>query len=93
MVLFVLLSALIGTTLIVVRSALFRPIRKLWPALLSCSRCTGFWVGVAAGASGLVETGHGRPIDAYIVGAATSFLALLADAVFIQLLGPPEESH
>jgi hypothetical protein len=87
-----LLAALIGTTLIVVRSTIFRPIRRLWPDLLECSQCTGAWVGAVAGATGLVTTGHGgRVLDALIVGAATSFLALLADAVLLKLLGDPTE--
>lgn len=88
---FLLISALIGTTLLVVRSTVFGPIRKLWPALLECSQCSGFWIGIAAGASGVVPVGHGRILDALIVGAATSFLSLLADAVLLYLLGDPSE--
>jgi len=88
---FLLLSALIGTTLIIVRSAALRPLRRLWPALFECSQCTGTWIGAAAGASGVVSTGHGRILDTVIVGAATSFLSLLADAVLLNLLGHPEE--
>jgi hypothetical protein len=88
---FLLLSALIGTTLIIVRSAALRPLRRIWPALFECSQCTGTWIGAAAGASGVVSTGHGRILDTVIVGAATSFLSLLADAVLLNLLGHPEE--
>jgi hypothetical protein len=86
----VLLISLVGATLIVVRGTIFRPVRRIWPALLECAQCTGTWIGAAAGASGLVSTGHGRIIDAIIVGAATSFLALLADAVLLNLLEEPE---
>jgi hypothetical protein len=85
-----LVLALIGTTLIVVRGTAFRPLQKLWPALFACAQCFGFWVGVAAGASGIMATEYGRPLDAVIVGAATSFLSLLADAVLLKLLGEPE---
>jgi hypothetical protein len=88
---FLIISALVGTTLIVTRSTLLRPIRRIWPALLMCSQCTGAWVGGAAGATGLVTVGHGRVLDAAIVGAATSFLALLSDAVLLNLLGAPED--
>lgn len=84
-----LILALIGTTLIVVRGTILRPLQKLWPALFACAQCSGFWVGVAAGASGIVSLGLGKPIDAVIVGAATSFLSLLADAVLLRLLGDP----
>jgi hypothetical protein len=86
-----LLAALIGATLIVVRSTIFRPIRRFWPDLLECSQCTGAWIGAVAGASGLVTAGHGRVLDALVVGAATSFLATLADAILLHLLGDPEK--
>jgi hypothetical protein len=79
--------ALIGLTLIVVRGTLFRPLQRLWPALFQCAQCTGTWIGMAAGASGVVSTGHGRVLDTAIVGAATSFLSLLADAMLLRLLG------
>lgn len=88
---FLLIAALIGTTLLVVRSTIFGPVRRLWPALLHCSQCFGTWVGIAAGASGLVRIGHGRILTALVVGAATSFLSLLADAVLLFLLGDPSE--
>ena len=84
-----LLSALIGTTLIVVRGTVFRPVRRLWPSLLGCAQCSGAWVGAAAGGSGIVPAGHGWALDALIVGAATSFLSLLADAILLSLLGSP----
>jgi hypothetical protein len=86
-----LLSALIGATLIVVRSTLLRRVRTIWPALLGCCQCTGMWVGVVAGATGVVSVGHGRVVDAIVVGSATSFLALMADAVLMKLLGDPGE--
>jgi hypothetical protein len=85
-----LVFALIGTTLIVARSTMLRPVRRLWPAMLACPQCVGTWVGVAAGATSVVSLGYGKPLDALIVGTATSFLSLLADAVLSYLLGPPE---
>ena len=86
-----LFLALVGATLIIVRSTLFAPVRRLWPALLECSQCTGTWVGGVAGASGLVSTGRGAVLDTLIVGASTSFLSLLADAMLLRLLGDPNE--
>ena len=86
-----LLSALIGATLIIVRGTNLRRVRALWPALLGCCQCTGTWVGFVAGASGVVSVGQGRVVDAIVVGAATSFLALMADAVLMKLLGDPGE--
>ena len=86
-----LLSALIGATLIIVRGTILRRVRTLWPALLECCQCTGTWIGLVAGASGVVSVGQGRVVDAIVVGAATSFLALMADAVLMKLLGDPGE--
>lgn len=83
------LAALVGATLIVVRSTLFRPIQRLYAPLFQCSQCAGFWVGAAAGTGGLVTTGHGRALDAVVVGCATSFLAMVADGVLLHLLGDP----
>jgi hypothetical protein len=88
-----LLCALIGTTLIIVRGSILAPVRNLWPALFGCAQCAGTWVGIAAGASGIVSTGHGRFLDAVIVGAAASFASLLADAVLLRLLGDPSEEE
>jgi hypothetical protein len=50
----------------------------------------GFWVGVAAGVSKVVQLGHGHAVDAILIGAATSFLSMAADAVLIRLLGDPD---
>ena len=88
---FLLLSALVGTTLIVVRSTVLGPVRRLWPALLECAQCSGMWVGALAGAGGIVSIGRGRELDALVVGTATSFLSMLADAVLLKLLGDPSE--
>lgn len=87
-----LVEALIGVTLIVVRGAIFRPLQKHWPMFFRCSQCVGMWVGVVAGASGIISVGYGRILDAIIVGAATSFLSLFADAILLRLLGDPDES-
>lgn len=83
------LLALVGVTLLITDSVIFRPIRKIWPALLKCSQCTGMWVGAAAGASGIVTAGHGRALDALIVGASASFSSYIADAVLTRLIGEP----
>jgi hypothetical protein len=77
--------ALIGLTLIVSRGTIFLWLQKRWPAF-KCAQCTGTWIGAAAGASGIVPAGHGPVLDAVIVGCATSFLSLAANAVLIRLL-------
>jgi hypothetical protein len=81
---------MVGATLIVVRGTIFRPLQQLWPALFTCSQCTGAWVGLLAGASGLVSVGRGAVIDAVVAGAANSFFAMAADAVLLKMLGHPE---
>ena len=86
-----LLFALIGVTLIITRSTLFAPIQRLWPPLFQCSQCVGMWVGAVASAFGIMNVGQGRIFDALIVGAATSFLSLLADAILLRLLGDPDK--
>jgi hypothetical protein len=86
------LTALVGATLIVVRGTIFQALQKRL-ALFRCAQCAGFWIGAATGASGLVQTGHGRVLDALIVGTSSSFLALLADAVLLHLLGDPHEGN
>jgi len=85
--------ALIGATLILVRGhgAAFVAFRKLWPSLLECAQCTGAWVGIAAGASGVATMGHGRVLDALLVGWSVSVLALLTDGVLLKLLGDPHD--
>ena len=88
---FLLICALVGATLIVARSTLFKPLQRLYPPLFHCCQCAGFWVGFAAGASGVVSVGRGPAIDGVTVGAATSFLSQVADGVLCQLLGDPEE--
>lgn len=89
MIALVLLS-LVGTTLIVVRGAIFGWLQALAP-FFRCSQCMGFWIGAAAGASSVITVGRGRVVDAFVVGTAASFLSLLADAVLIRLLGDPQE--
>lgn len=87
----ILLAALIGATLIIVRGTIFRSLQTWLPSLFRCAQCTGFWVGVVAGASRIVVVGQGRLVDAMLVGAATSFLAMAADALLVTMLGEPEE--
>lgn len=77
--------ALIGLTLIVTQGTIFERLRSLWPGMLGCSQCVGTWVGAAAGASGVVETGHGPILDAVIVGCTTSILSLMTAMILHKL--------
>ena len=38
-----------GVTLVVTFSKIAAPIRKIWPALLHCPLCFGWWVGLGLG--------------------------------------------
>lgn len=81
--------ALVGLTLILVRGTIFAPLQRRWE-LLRCSMCCGWWVGALAGASGVAAMGHGRALDALLVGGATSCLSLATDATLVKLLGEPD---
>ena len=83
--------ALIGLTLIIVRSTICRPLQRLWPVFFRCSQCVGLWIGFTAGVSGIASMERGRIIDAVLVGTATSVLSMAADAVLLKLLGDPDE--
>ena len=87
---FLLVAALIGTTHIVSRSALFSWLQRLYPPLFHCVQCAGFWIGAAAGGSGLAMIGYGRAIDAFIAGSATSILALVVEGFLVLSLGDPK---
>lgn len=90
---FLLVFALIGATLIISRGTIFRPLRSLWPTFLECPQCVGMWVGVVAGASSVVSLGYGKALDAFVVGCATSFLSMFANALLIKLLEDPSEEN
>ena len=45
------LVAAVGATLVVVHSTIAMWFRRLWPKLLCCPQCSGFWVGCAFGAA------------------------------------------
>lgn len=70
------LIGLVGITLIISRGTIFAWLQKRVPAF-KCPQCVGMWVGIAAGAYGVIQSGHGRVIDAFVVGGAVSFLAML----------------
>ena len=38
-----------GVTLVVTFSKIAAPIRKIWPAMLHCPLCFGWWAGLALG--------------------------------------------
>ena len=72
---FLLLCA-VGMTLIMARSTLFEPVRKIWPKFLGCPQCVGFWVGAAIGSSAFHVAAVDRAMDAVLFGCATSVASL-----------------
>jgi len=84
---FLTVTALIGATLIVTQSVIFRPIRRLWPSLLKCGQCVGTWIGASAGLFGLLRAVDNIFLNALIVGASNSVLVMLVDGVLCLMFG------
>lgn len=90
-----LLLGALGFTLVVTTSTIAAPVRRLWPALLTCAQCTGFWVGGGVGA----VYGVLWPLESYrhliavalAFAFATSILAYLP-AVWLHEHNPPHDS-
>ena len=85
---------LVGTTIIVVRGAIFNWLRKGRIAYyFSCSMCLGFAVG-AIGAAVMAHGAHdyNSVVDFFLDGASVSLLSLAADAVLLKLLGDPADA-
>jgi len=78
--------ALIGATLIVTQSTIFRSVRRRL-SVLKCNQCVGFWIGVIGGACNIVSADSGRILDAMFVGCAVSLMSHLAGGVTVALLG------
>lgn len=88
------LFALAGATLIFCEGSLFARVRRLWPKLLGCPQCVGFWVGL--GAALVLDRAGPWPRAlgaAFLSGCATSLASLLASALLVRLLGPLEDKE
>ena len=91
------LLALAGATQILVRGAIFARVRRVWPALLACALCVGFWVGAVGGFA--LRVGPAVRFDAELAlavlldGAAVALVSLLADAVLARLLDMPPDKE
>lgn len=84
---------LVGSTIIVVRGAIFNWLRKGWGAYyFGCSMCLGFAVG-AVGSAVIAHGAHGYDniVNFVLDGASVSLLALAADAILLKLLGDPTD--
>jgi hypothetical protein len=71
------LLALVGFTIIVVRGSLIAPLRRLWPSMLSCATCSGFWIGALG--SSLFSLPLFRLEGAVIAAGVVSLGATFAD--------------
>jgi hypothetical protein len=91
----VLLAALIGATLIVVRGTILSRLRKVWPQFFECSQCVGFWIGALAGGTSIVGSfERGWWFDALALGCAVSVVSMGTDIVLLKLAdGPGEEQR
>jgi hypothetical protein len=69
-------AGLACATVIFVWSPLFARGRALWPELLPCAMCVGFWVGLVGSVA--IEGTRGRPfLDACLVSVSAWLLYLL----------------
>lgn len=78
-----LVVALVGVAILMVRATVLARVRRLWPGLLGCSLCFGFWVGVGAG---LVSR---RWWWFWLDGATVALASLIVDAALVRFLGDP----
>jgi hypothetical protein len=81
-----------GATIVLSTGKIAEPLREVGPKMLSCPMCTGFWVGLAAGAwvfrkedpvdraVGAVAFGFGVSLLSYAVNTGLTFLEQQTDA-------------
>jgi hypothetical protein len=83
--------ALVGVTILIVRGGIFARVRALWPGLLGCAMCVGFWVGaifeLATASAWTARLG----VRAGLGGSIVSVCALLTDALLCRWLGDPSK--
>lgn len=86
------LFGLVGLTIILVWSTLFRWLQNLWRPLFACPMCLGFWVGLV----GSVLLRGGRPYpdhlaqslgSHFLVGCVVSYLAFASYLVLVRVDG------
>jgi hypothetical protein len=75
-------AGLVGATVILTRGSIFARVRALWPALLACPLCAGFWIGLG-GAMLLRE----RAVDTLLAGCAVGAAAWIVVLVGLWLDG------
>jgi len=83
-------TGLVGATIIFVWSPLFAKVRSLYPAMLSCAMCVGFWVGLLGS---LAELGWSAPIAHFFVACTVSLAAYATHLAldWLDSLVPPKE--
>ena len=76
-----------GVTLVVTFSKIAAPIRRLWPAMLHCPLCFGWWAGLALGLLrfGPAPSSWPLPVAALADAFASSALCWTWHVVLIRL--------
>lgn len=71
---------LVGLTIIITKGTLFTRARLLYPPLLACPLCIGFWIGLGGAMLRLIPTGGLFAMtQTYVLhGAAVALCAFLA---------------
>ena len=74
--------ALTCVTIVFTRGTIFKRVRGVWPVLLGCPLCTGFWIGFG----GAFFVGS-HALQAFFAGAVTSVCSLILHLVIDRLDG------
>ena len=81
---------LIGITIIFTWSPLFTRVRRVYPKMLECAMCVGFWVGVFD----TILTNLHAPWWAYVLhGGTVSVLAFAASLTLERLQASPRDEE
>jgi hypothetical protein len=74
-------------TVLFIKGSIFAPVRRLWPKLLTCPLCVGFWIGLVGSLTlsilRAVQSGVETAMGAYtlyvVLSSVESVWALLDD--------------
>lgn len=76
--------ALSCATIIFTWGSIFEKLRALYPKMLNCPLCCGFWIGL--GGHLLRHQLQTKPLDAFLCACVTSVLAFTISIVYDRLL-------
>lgn len=71
---------LVGATLIFTWSSLFDGVREIYPKMLKCSMCVGFWVGIFGGIARQKDV-----VDTFLLGTTVSIVSFITYLILLRL--------